>query len=89
MSLSQISINIRDIYGTRKAYPADTSAEHFARIAGTKTLTVYALREILELGLHIRVMRDGIPAGYIWSPKSELTPCGDGPLARLSDLRLS
>lgn len=48
-----LKINIRNVYGVAKAYPADETAEHFAALAGSKTLTLQALREIDALGYTI------------------------------------
>ena len=58
----QITINIRDVYGERKAYPFDQNARHFAAIAGTKTLTNHTLCRALELGFDVVAFRDGVPA---------------------------
>jgi hypothetical protein len=49
----QITIQMRDVYGEPKAYPADASAEAFAAIAGTKTLTRRTLREVVRIGIVI------------------------------------
>ncbi len=59
----QIEIEIRNVYGENKAYPMNREAQGFAKIAGTKTLTRYALRHILEMGLTIvEVDRHGRPS---------------------------
>ena len=52
----KIKIQIKNVYGTEKAYPVDTSAELFARIAGTKTLARHVLSKVLEMGLSIEVV---------------------------------
>jgi hypothetical protein len=49
----QITIQMRNVYGEPKAYPADASAEMFATIAGTKILTRNTLREVIRLGFTI------------------------------------
>ena len=42
-------------YGIRTIYPHCEAAQVFARIAGTKTLTAHALRDIAALGYSIEV----------------------------------
>jgi hypothetical protein len=42
-------------YGIRTIYPHCEAAQIFARIAGTKTLTAHALRDIAALGYTIEV----------------------------------
>lgn len=46
----KIAIQIRSVYGNTTAYPMCDKAKAFARIAGTKTLTREALRQIDALG---------------------------------------
>jgi hypothetical protein len=50
---STIVVKIRDVYGERKVYPHCDKAQHFARIADTKTLTPRVLALIENLGYHI------------------------------------
>lgn len=50
-----IKIQIRSIYGNETIYPACPASLLFARIAGTKTLTNQALRDIRALGYEIVV----------------------------------
>ena len=49
----KITIQVKTIYGNRVIYPKDETAQAFARIAGTKTLTLEALRLIRALGYEI------------------------------------
>lgn len=49
----QIHIEIRNVYGEPKAYPADAAARTFADIAGTKTLTRATLHLVQALGVQI------------------------------------
>lgn len=51
----QITIRVRSIYGIETIYPACHAAQLFAKIAGTKTLTPHALRDIAALGYQINV----------------------------------
>jgi hypothetical protein len=46
----KITIQLRGIYGITKAYPVCPKAKAFASIAGTKTLTRDALKNIDALG---------------------------------------
>jgi hypothetical protein len=54
----KITVKIKSVYGLETVYPACPAAEIFARIAGTKTLTSHALRDIRALGYEIAVKTD-------------------------------
>ena len=56
----KITVEIKDVYGSRVVYPACEAAKAFARIAGTKTITPAALREIEALGYVIEVKSQGL-----------------------------
>lgn len=49
----KIEIISRNVYGNRVIYPHCATAQNFARIAGTKTLTLTALQQIKNLGFEI------------------------------------
>lgn len=49
-----IQIEVRDVYGISKAYPANKAAELFAQIAGTKTLCRETLRYAEQLGFEVQ-----------------------------------
>ena len=49
----EIDVEVRSVYGVVTHYPACWQAELFARLAGTKTLTAHALRDIKALGFHV------------------------------------
>ena len=51
----KITVRAEKNYGIEVIYPHDEAAELFARIAGTKTLTAHALRDIAALGYSIEV----------------------------------
>jgi len=51
--MKTITIEIRSQYGNTVAYPACQAAKLFARIAGTKTLSSQALKDIQSLGFDI------------------------------------
>jgi hypothetical protein len=46
----QIKIEVRNVYGEQKFYPACTTGKMFAQIAGTKTLTAEKCELIKALG---------------------------------------
>lgn len=49
----EIKITVRSIYGAVTVYPACDTARAFARIAGTKTLTIPTLQHIKALGYRV------------------------------------
>lgn len=49
-----VVVEIRDIFGKRKAYPANDKAELLAKIAGTTTLTTRTIELARDLGLTVR-----------------------------------
>jgi len=49
----QIIIQVRSNYGAPTVYPVCDTAKQFAQIAGTKTLTVQALKVIERMGYAI------------------------------------
>lgn len=53
----KITVNIKNNYGTEAIYPICSNAEHFAELAGTKTLTRHAIATIKKLGYEIEVQQ--------------------------------
>jgi hypothetical protein len=51
----KIVVDARDVYGTTKYYPMCDRAKFFASIAGTKTLTFHAIKQIQALGYEIEL----------------------------------
>lgn len=51
----KIIVRAEKNYGIEVIYPHDEAAKLFARIAGKKTLTTHALRDIAALGYSIEV----------------------------------
>lgn len=49
----KITIESREVYGNRVFYPVCKTAQAFARIAGTKTLTPEVLQQIAGMGYQI------------------------------------
>lgn len=50
-----IQVEIKNVYGAEKIYPACTTSKLFADIAGTKTLTRGVLQTIKNLGYSIEI----------------------------------
>ena len=55
----QVLIEVRDVYGEAKAYPANEQAKLFAEMLGTKTLTHRNLCLIERLGFTIETKERG------------------------------
>jgi len=51
-----IQIRKREVYGNEMLYPVCKKAKLFAQIAGTKTLTLYTIGQISELGYEIEMV---------------------------------
>lgn len=52
---NRITIKFKDVYGNRLVYPACDNAQHFANIAGTKTLSDAVLKTIISMGYDIKM----------------------------------
>lgn len=52
-SIKQITVQVRDVYGTEQVYPICDDALRFAAIAGTTTLTKRVLKCVEALGYTI------------------------------------
>lgn len=53
MSTGTVHITVRKVYGVEKAYPACETSNLFAKIAGTKTLSLDVIDHIIRLGYRI------------------------------------
>lgn len=58
---NELLIQVRNVYGTPTIYPINETAQLFARIAGTKTLTHPTLEVAEQLGYTITVQPEPIP----------------------------
>jgi len=58
MNQLTLTVRAREVYGVKTYYPADDTARTFARIAGTKTLTLATIREAQKLGYRIEQARE-------------------------------
>lgn len=52
----KISVGIKEVYGRTTVYPLCAKARLFAKIAGTKTLTIATLKDIQRLGYDVDVI---------------------------------
>ena len=53
-----ITIKFKDVYGNRLVYPVCDNAQHFASIAGTKTLSTPVLKTIEAMGYDIQIEQE-------------------------------
>ena len=52
----EIQVQVKNVYGTEKVYPACEKSQVFASIANSKTLTESTLKDIYKLGYEIKVV---------------------------------
>jgi hypothetical protein len=50
-----ITVKVTKNYGVEAIYPADKTAELFARLTGTKTISRSAIETIKNLGFEVKV----------------------------------
>jgi hypothetical protein len=60
----EITIQVRDVYGTVKYYPMCARAKLLAGIAGTVTLTPQVLEKIRSLGFTIKLKQQIIEGEF-------------------------
>ena len=51
--IGTVELLVKDQYGRQTYHPVNAAAHHFAAIAGTKTLTLQAIRYVLALGFEV------------------------------------
>jgi len=51
--MKTITVQVKSNYGQTVAYPVCTESKLFAKLAGTKTLTIDALKTIKALGFEV------------------------------------
>jgi hypothetical protein len=52
--MQSITVKVKSVYGNVTAYPACPTANLFAQLLGTKTLTAQALKTIQALGFEVK-----------------------------------
>lgn len=57
-----VKLNVREVYGITKLYPANKAAELFCNIARTKTMTAETLTLVKYLGYTVEFDRLGFVA---------------------------
>lgn len=62
--MNAIQVERRDVYGCTVFYPRNDAAQTLARIAGTKTLTLVALRNAKILGLSVKLLGTPLPRDW-------------------------
>lgn len=60
----EIRVKVRESYGERRLYPANVQAQALATIAGTKTLSITALR-VAKQHLGAVVVTEETDAAYV------------------------
>ena len=60
LGMKEIKVTIKNVYGNQTIYPACESAKIFARLAGTKTLTMDAIQDIKKLGYTVHVCQPAL-----------------------------
>lgn len=53
-----ITVKFKDVYGNRLVYPVCDNAQHFASIAGTKTLSDAVLKTIISMGYDVKLEQE-------------------------------
>lgn len=53
---TKIQIEVKNNYGVANYYPTCSTGKCFARIAGTKTLTIDAINTIISMGYEIETV---------------------------------
>lgn len=61
-----VQVEVRDVYGTPKVYPANSCARLFAKLTRTKTFRAEDLDVIRELGFDVTMARESLrlPDGF-------------------------
>jgi hypothetical protein len=65
LTQQEVKLTVRSQYGSNALYPANKTAEVFAQLLGTKTITQEKLRIILLLGYHVTYVHDPV-VGLPW-----------------------
>ena len=60
MQDSTVQLKVKNNYGNQALYPYNEPAHLFAKIAGTKTLTLDTIRHIMALGYEVEYIHDEV-----------------------------
>jgi hypothetical protein len=55
-----VRLLVKDQYGSKVLHPYNTTAQTFASIAGTKTLTLPTIKHIMALGYSVEYVHEGV-----------------------------
>jgi len=58
--ITTVKVKARQVYGNWLLYPNNSAADHFAELAGTKTLSLHNLRLIKALGFTVEQTQETI-----------------------------
>lgn len=58
--MQEITVEIRNNYGSEAIYPVDENGKTFARLAGTRTLTRGTIELIKQLGYKVNVQQETV-----------------------------
>jgi hypothetical protein len=50
-------VEVKEVYGTKKVYPINPTAQYLARIAGTTTLTETTIKHAKNLGFEFKIIQ--------------------------------
>ena len=55
-----VQLKVKNNYGNQALYPHNEAARTFAKIAGTKTLTLDTVKQIMALGYEVEYIHDEV-----------------------------
>ena len=61
----EITVEVRNVFGTVKYYPKCDTAKKLADIAGTVTLTPQALNTIRSMGYNIKLKQQNLEGEFV------------------------
>jgi hypothetical protein len=59
-ALKKVQLKVKDQYGRQALYPHNEQAHLFAKVAGTKTLTVETIKHIMALGYTVEYIHEQV-----------------------------
>ena len=61
LTQQELKLTVRNHYGNTLLYPANKTAEVFAQLLGTKTITVEKVKTIMLLGYTVTYIHEAFP----------------------------